>query len=130
MSKYLHRGEYRPSRNRPGWLIAAITLAFFAVLFCYVWQKIYLARQVGAIEYYQGANRKISERLKMLAMEKQQLSFRGRIEQVAMGNLGLAYPEKDQIMAMIQPPQGRHDIGWSSNLAGIFKPASTAWGQQ
>ena len=130
MSKYLHRGEYQPRRSKPGWLIAAISLAFFAVLFCYVWQKIYLARQVGAIEYYQKANRKMSDRLKMLTVEKQQLSFRGRIEQVAMGSLGLVYPEKSQIVAMIQPPKGRHDISWSSNLAGIFKPTATAWGQQ
>lgn len=130
MSRYLHRGEYQPGRNKTGWLIVAISLAFFAVLFCYVWQKIYLARQVAAIEYYQEANRRISDRVKMLAVEKQQLSFRGRIEQVAMGDLGLVYPEKEQIVAMIQPPRGRDKAGWSSNLAGIFKPASTAWGQQ
>ncbi len=130
MNRYLHKGEYRPSRNRTGWLIAAISLAFFAVLFCYVWQKIYLARQVAAIEYYQEANRRISDRLKMLAVEKQQLSFRGRIEQVAIGSLGMAYPEKDQMVAMIQPPRGRSTAGWSSDLAGIFRPASTAWGQQ
>ncbi|HAD82403.1 MAG: hypothetical protein A2509_08475 [Candidatus Edwardsbacteria bacterium RIFOXYD12_FULL_50_11] len=130
MSKYLHRGEYQPGRNKTGWLIAAISLAFFAVLFCYVWQKIYLARQVAAIEYYQEANRRISDRVKMLTVEKQQLSFRGRIEQVAMGGLGLAYPEKEQIVAIIQPPRGRDEAGWSSNLAGIFNPASTAWGQQ
>jgi len=129
MNRYLHKGEYRPARNKTGWLIAAISLAFFAVLFCYVWQKIYLATQVAAIEYYQDANSSISDRLKMLEVEKQQLSYRGRIEQAASGSLGLAYPEKEQIVAMIQPPRGR-DIGWSSNLAGIFKPASTAWGQQ
>lgn len=130
MSKYLHRGEYQPSRNKTSWLIAAISLAFFAVLFCFVWQKIYLARQVAAIGYYQEANRKISDRVKMLTVEKQQLSFRGRIEQVATGSLGLAYPEKSQIVAMIQPPRGRDKASWSSNLAGIFKPAATAWGQQ
>jgi cell division protein FtsL len=130
MNSYLQKGEYQPSKNRTGWLITAIALAFFAVLFCYVWQKIYLTRQVASIEYCLEANRRISDRVKMLTVEKQRLSFSGRLEQAALENLGMSYPEKGQLVGIILSPKGRSSNSWSSNLAGIFKPTSVAWGQQ
>lgn len=130
MSRYLHKGEYQPSKNKTGWIIASVSVVFFAVLFCYVWQKIYLSTQIAAVEYYQESNRRISDRTKMLIVEKQRLLYRGRIEQTATEYLGLIYPEKEQIVAMIQPPTRNEREGWSSNLAGVLKPTSTAWGQQ
>lgn len=130
MSRYLHYGEYQPAPNHSGWLIAAIILLIMGLMFGYVWQKVSLSRQLAGIDRLSQCNRNVSERVRSLELVKQQLSFRGRVEQLAASQLGMVYPEKDQIVALIQPPRGTRNGGWSSNLAGVFIPAAVAWGRQ
>lgn len=130
MSQYLHRGEYQPASNRSGWLIMAIVLLIMGLMFGFVWQKMSLSRQLAGIDRLSQYNRNVSERLRSLELERQQLSFRGRVEHLAASQLGMVYPEKDQIVTLIQPPRGIRNGGWPSNLAGAFIPAAVAWGRQ
>jgi cell division protein FtsL len=130
MNHFLHRGEYQPTPNRAGLLMVVVISVVMGLIFCYVWQKVSLSRQMADIEQLSQSNRMLAERVRCLELEKQQLSFRGRVEELAVSQLGMVYPEKEQIVALIQPPRGGRPDGWSTNLAGVFIPAAVAWGQQ
>ena len=125
--KPLTRDEIRSRRPRTGWWLAAAITLFFGVLLLFVWQKVSLSDQLLRIERKERLLRDVQSRQKALAIEIQQLCYPERLEAIAQAELGLRYPDKDQMVVMISPPAG----GSRQNLfAALFKPVSAAWSQQ
>ncbi len=125
--KPLTRDEIRSRRPTTGWLLTAAIALFFGVLLLFVWQKITLSDQLVRIELKQRQLRDVKTQQKSLAIEIQQLCYPGRLEAIAQAELGLRYPDKDQMVLMISPPAG----GNRQNLiAALLRPVSAAWSQQ
>ena len=125
--KPLTRNEIRSRRPRTGWWLGAVIALFFSVMFLFVWQKLSLSDQLARIERKERLLRTVLSQQKNLSIEIQQLCYPGRLEGIAIAELGLRYPDKDQMVVMISPPAG----GDRQNVfAALFKPVSAAWSQQ
>ena len=125
--KPLTRDEIRSRRPATGWLLTAAIALFFGVLLLFVWQKITLSDQLVRIERKQRLLREVQSQQKALAIELQQLCYPGRLEAIARTELGMRYPDKEQMVVMISPPAG----GNRQHLfAALFRPVSAAWSQQ
>jgi cell division protein FtsL len=128
--KYIRKEEIRIKRNYTGWWLAGLCLVFVAVLFVFVWQKLCLADQLTRIEASEKYNRQLVARQKELDIQRQRLCSPGRLEEIAVSQLGLQYPEKSQLAVMIQPPRGHGDVTAAMILTEWFKPVISAWSQQ
>ncbi|MDI6738864.1 MAG: hypothetical protein QME74_00685 [Candidatus Edwardsbacteria bacterium] len=124
--KLLTRDEIRSRSPRTGWWLGGLVVLFFGVLFLFVWQKIYLADQLIRIERKERRLNNVSSRQKSLTVDIQRLGYPGRLGAVAVSELGMKYPDKEQMVVMISPPAvvNRENI-----FAALLKPVSAAWSQ-
>jgi cell division protein FtsL len=99
---------------------------FFSVLFMFVWQKIQLADQLVRIERKERMLSVVISRQKNLSVEIQRLGYPGRLEAIASAELGMKYPDKEQMVVMISPPAPGAGKGV---FAALFRPVSAAWSQ-
>ncbi|MRR08928.1 hypothetical protein EG831_02325 [bacterium] len=124
--RLLTRDEIRSRAPRTGWWLGMLAAAFFGLLFLFVWQKVRLTGQLARIECKQRALDALRTRQKTLAVEIQRLAYPGRLETVASAELGMVYPERDQMVVMITPPAPGSGQGL---FAALFKPVNAAWSQ-
>jgi cell division protein FtsL len=124
--KLLTRDEIRSRSPRTGWWLGAVAGLFFSVLFLFVWQKIQLTDQLVRIERKERALAGVRSQQKGLSVEIQRLGYPGRLEAAAAAELGMIYPDKEQMVVMISPPAPAAGEGV---FAILFRPVSAAWSQ-
>jgi cell division protein FtsL len=124
--RLLTRDEIKSRSPRTGWWLGGVAIVFFSVLFLFVWQKIQLADQLGRIERKERTLAQVLSRQKNLSVEIQRLEYAGRLEAVATGQLGMTYPDKQQMVVMISPPSPAAREGV---FAALFQPVRAAWSQ-
>lgn len=124
--RLLTRDEIRSRSPRTGWWLGVLAAAFFGLMFLFVWQKVRLTGQLARIEGKERALAGLQSQQKSLAVEIQRLSYPGRLEAVASAELGMVYPDREQMVAMITPPAPG---GGQGVFAALFRPVNAAWSQ-
>jgi cell division protein FtsL len=124
--RLLTRDEIRSRSPRTGWWLGAVAGLFFSVLFLFVWQKIQLSDQLMRIERKERTLAAVRSQQKALSVEIQRLGYPGRLEAVAAAELGMKYPDKEQMVVMISPPAA---AGREGVFAALFQPVKAAWSQ-
>ncbi len=124
--RLLTRDEIRSRAPRTGWWLGLAAVLLFGVLFLSVRQKTMLSGQLARIERKERLLSDVRTRQKSLLVEIQRLGYPGRLEAIASGQLGMRYPDRQQMVVMLTPPAAGDGGGaWAS----VLQPVRAAWSQ-
>jgi predicted negative regulator of RcsB-dependent stress response len=129
MKPYIRRNEIKTSRDRTGMAMAMVGLLSFGMLFAYVWQRVSLSQQLAHVEQLTQVSQSLTTEQKQLSMEVQRLNSWSYVEQAAIQELGLCYPEKDQVVLAILPPAAHTGLDLFRLASNAARPVPVAWSQ-
>lgn len=128
MTHFLTNKETRKKKNRAGLVMGLAVALLASMAFGYVWQRISLDQQLVSLERMAGNNQELLAEGKRLLLESQRINSWSAVERAAVERLGMAYPEKRQVVAAIMPPSGKK--GGTGGLArSMLSPVNEAWSQ-
>jgi len=129
MKPYIRRNEIKTAKDRTGMAMAMVGLLSFGMLFAYVWQRVYLSQQLTKVEQLAQESQALASEQKRLSMEVQQFNSWSYIEQTAIRELGLCYPERDQVVMAILPPAAHPGLDLFRLASNAARPVPAAWSQ-
>lgn len=96
--------EVDPRSGRQFWLLLGLVAALVGALVLYAWPNLEL-RQAGQVKERMSRQReRLIEENRKLRLEKSSLENLGRVEAIAVRELGLAPPPGDQVIVVERPP--------------------------
>jgi cell division protein FtsL len=128
MTHFLTQAEARKRKNRAGLAIGLATCLVSALVFGFIWQRIYLGRQLAEIEQMAARNQELAAEGKRLLSEVESINSWSAVERAAGERLGMTYPEKSQVAAAIRPPSPKGQGMWTL-ARSLLVPVSSAWSQ-
>ncbi len=128
MRRPVTKDEVKRGRDRTGLVLGMAGLAVCLLVFIYIWQRVYLAQDLAEIERLEIRNQELATESRRLAFLAQQLNSWSQVEALATTQLGMVYPEKSQIVALVVPPQ-RRDQGIVTVVRNWLTPVNPAWSQ-
>lgn len=128
MTHFLTSKEAKRRKSRTGLAMGLAGVMLSAMAFGYIWQRIYLGRQLASFEQMAASNQKLLAEGKRLLSESQSVNSWSAVERAAVERLGMAYPEKRQVMAAVMPPS-RKEPGIGGLARSLLTPVNEAWSQ-